>query len=369
MEESLTAALKGAGVVLQPYDRFYPDLQTCQRPVCADKNSANVTILNAVNDSGGKWIPSPLALWKAVKNAQEIAGERSAHVKDGVAMVNFLYWLKHLHANRAGVLLDEDGNAVTELTAAARLEQERALQEGYVGPSFAPIIAAGAHGAIVHYSATDESAAELTRNQFVLMDTGGQYLDGTTDITRTVALGAVSGQMKSIYTAVLCGHLDLTHALFAKGCRGENLDVIARMPIWKKGYDYQHGTGHGVGCYLNVHEGPVSIRTRIYDDERNSAVFEPGMITSNEPGVYVAGEFGVRLENMLVCVERTKTDYQTFYGFEPLTLVPFDKDALLLEEVHRELLNQYHLAVYQALSGQLEPEVDDWLFDITRPIR
>lgn len=369
--EELAENLKNIGVRLYDYHSFYEDLQNYEGRLWADAATVNAWVYHKVVKSGGESVPSPIPLWKAVKNETEIDGERQAHIRDGVAMVNFLYWLKHRETDSSGCLLDEEGKAVTEISAAQHLEEERMRQENYMGPSFAPIVAVGEHGAIVHYSATKESNAELTENTFVLMDTGGQYLEGTTDVTRTVVLGKVTPRMKELYTAVLQGNLELMNALFAKGARGENLDILARTPLWRKGYDYNHGTGHGVGCYLNVHEGPVSIRSHIYDDGRNSAVFAPGMITSDEPGVYVSGEFGIRLENMLVCVEREKTDYQEFLGFEPLTMVPWDRDAILPEQMSEEqkvLLNSYQQLVYNNLVPFLEPSVGDWLFEVTRPI-
>lgn len=363
--------LSRIGVKVCEYNCFYTDLESVSGLVFADRRSVNANVYHKVLESGGKSVTSPVKLWKAVKNETEIAGEQNAHLKDGAAFVTFLYWLKHLEQDRAGYLMDEAGERVTEISAAARLEKERWKQPLYTGASFEPIVAAAEHGAIVHYSATKESNACLRKDTFVLMDTGGQYLDGTTDITRTVVLGNVTARMKELYTSVLCGNLELMDAVFARGCRGENLDILARMPLWRMGYDFQHGTGHGVGCYLNVHEGPVSIRSHIYEDERNSAVFQPGMIVSDEPGVYLTGEFGIRLENMILCVERGRTAYQDFLGFEALTMVPWDRDAILTEnltEKQKELLNSYHQLVYNSLSNRLEPEVSDWLFEITRPV-
>ncbi len=371
IEEELLDMLHECNVSALPYDRFYQDIDELKGAVHADINSVNARVWKKVLESGGEHFTSPIKLWKGIKNKTEIEGERKAHLRDGVALVNFLYWLKHLKKNRNGYFIDEQGEQVTELLLSKRLEEERAKQGNYMEPSFDPIVAFGEHGAIVHYSATEESNVPIREGGLLLMDTGAQYLEGTTDITRTIALGDITPRMKELYTAVLCGNLELSNVLFAKGCRGENLDIVARTPLWKLGYDFNHGTGHGVGCYLNVHEAPVSIRTRIYDDDRNSAEFKPGMIVSNEPGVYVNGEFGIRLENMMLCVEKSKTDYQEFYAFEPLTLVPWDKDALLPDEMteqQKEWLNYYQQLVYNSLSGQLEPEVDDWLFSVTRPV-
>nr|MCR4716725.1 M24 family metallopeptidase [Lachnospiraceae bacterium] len=232
------------------------------------------------------------------------------------------------------------------------------------------------HGAIIHYSADEESNADICSDTFLLMDTGAQYLSGTTDITRTFALGEISPKMKEMYTAVLKGNLRLQNAIFTHGSRGENIDIIAREPLYRLGYDFKHGTGHGVGCYLNVHEGPVSIRNKIFNDRDNSAELVPGMIVSNEPGVYIEGEYGIRLENLLEVVEKGDTDYAKFYGFKPLTLVVWDKNAILLDQLsdeEKELLNDYHLEIYNTLRDYLSSEEDedvlDWLFDATRPIR
>lgn len=370
LEDGLEKKLEKANVKVKEYDAFYDDFASL-KGCCADINKVNANIYETVIHSGGTSVASPLARAKAIKNETEIKGERLAHKKDAVAMVNFLHWLKHLSSNRRGDLLDENGEIVTEISAALRLEEERKKMEGYVEPSFDPIVAVGEHGAIVHYSADEKSNSKLTKGTFVLMDTGSQFVEGTTDITRTIALGEITARMKELYTMVLLGHMELLHTTFAKGCRGENLDIIARKPLWERGYDFNHGTGHGVGCFLNVHEGPVSIRSKIFDDRANSAVFEPGMITSNEPGVYIEGEFGIRLENMMVCVEKAKSDFAQFYGFEPLTLVPFDRDAIeieMLNETQKEWINQYNQLIYETIGDEVEDEVQDWLFEITRPI-
>lgn len=371
LQSGLEDCLAKAKVIVKEYATFYEEVAQLDRISCADMSKVNARIYEAVLASGGRSFSSPIALAKAVKNATEIAGEKEAHKKDAIAMVNFLHWLKHLSSNRRGDVLDETGAVVTERSAAVRLEEERKKMDGYVEPSFDPIVAVGAHGAIVHYSASEESDVKFTQGNFVLMDTGSQFLEGTTDITRTIALGEVTARMKELYTMVLLGHMELLHTTFAKGCRGENLDIIARKPLWERGYDFNHGTGHGVGCFLNVHEGPVSIRSKIFDDRANSAEFVPGMITSNEPGIYIEGEFGIRLENMMVCVEKSKSDFAQFYGFEPLTLVPFDRDAIeieMLSDTQKEWINQYNQLIYETIGDEVEDEVQDWLFEITRPI-
>lgn len=375
----IAAALKRDNIVLRPYHLFYKELRNLPYPVSADKRSVNASVADVVQTTKGQFVPSPIIPWKAVKNETEIAGEKTAHIRDAAAMIQFLYWLKHLESGEDGCYMDETGAVVTECSLAVVLEQFRGRQEHYRGESFAPIIAFGEHGAIVHYSATKETNLPIKANSFLLMDTGGQYLEGTTDITRTVALGEITPVMKQLYTAVLAGNLELSHAVFKEGVRGENLDILARMPLWRMGYDYLHGTGHGVGCFLNVHEAPVGIRTHIFDDNRNSAVFKAGMITSNEPGVYLAGEFGIRLENMMVCVNAALNDSDSTeridkikrLGFETLTLVPWERDAILPEQLTKEQLNwlnEYHCLVCETVSPFLPEQVKQWLFEITRPI-
>lgn len=218
---------------------------------------------------------------------------------------------------------------LTERLAAAQLEAFRGSVGDYMGPSFDPIAAYGPHGAIVHYSATEETDARILTEGFLLLDTGGHYLQGTTDVTRTILLGQeATPEEKKYYTAVLCGNLRLAAAKFKKGCSGVALDILARQPLWDMGCDFNHGTGHGVGCLLNVHEGPNAIRYRIVAQPDGNVELQPGMITSDEPGVYLEGKFGIRLENLLLCVEKEQNEFGQFLGFEALTLAPFERDAI-----------------------------------------
>ena len=237
-----------------------------------------------------------------------------------------------------------------------------------MGQSFAPIIAAGAHGAIIHYEPTEASNTPLVNNSFLLMDTGAQYWQGTTDVTRTVAIGTLSDEQKTHYTAVLRGHLSLAAAHFKHGCTGVNLDCLARAPLWELGLDYNHGTGHGVGYLLNVHEGPQGIRLR---DQNGGAVLEEGMILSDEPGVYFENRYGIRLENLLLCRKAEKTDHGQFMAFDTLTMVPFDRRAIDPAQMTQQeltLLNRYHAAVYQAISPHLTAEERIWLYEATQPL-
>ncbi|MBQ4233126.1 MAG: aminopeptidase P family protein [Lachnospiraceae bacterium] len=376
VDDELKAALKNDGIDLYDYSSFYEDLKNIDAPFYLDKSKANSIAFGYAKASGGGHIRSLIALMKAVKNDTELEGIRDAHIKDAVAYVRFLTWLNERETDRFDRLVDDEGNVLTEIGLSDRLEAERKKMEGYVEPSFDPISAIGEHGAIIHYSADEESDAEINTDTFLLMDTGSQFMSGTTDITRTTALGDVTPKMKELYTAVLKGNLRLMNTRFTKGSRGENLDIVARTPLWELGYDFKHGTGHGVGCYLNVHESPVAIRNKIFDDRDNSCELSPGMIVSNEPGVYIEGEFGIRLENLLEVVHLESTDYAEFYGFRPLTLVPFDKNSILFEQMsteEKEMLNDYHILVYNTLKDYLEDEADedvlDFLFDATRPVR
>ncbi len=355
----LKNALAADGVTLAPYDAVYAHAAALKADSTAwlDEDKTNCALWNAANAAGRKIIaaPNPTALPKAVKNETEVANARIAHLHDGIAMIQFLFWLKQ----------NVGRQPITERSAAAHLETLRARQPHYLGPSFDPIIAYGPHGAIVHYSATEETDVPLQAEGFLLCDTGGHYLEGTTDITRTVALGPVSDEMKHHYTLVLRSHLALLYARFLQGCRGSALDMIARQPLWLEGLDYKHGTGHGVGYLLSVHEGPNNFR---YASAGKDAVLEPGMILSDEPGLYLAGRYGIRLENLLVCRELETSEYGRFFGFDALTLVPFDRDAIdpaQLSPCERTWLNTYHAAVYESLAPHLEAAERSWLAEAT----
>jgi len=298
---------------------------------------------------------------KAVKNSVEVENIRKAHLKDGVAVTRFLCWLDRAVAH----------GGVTELGAAQKLESFRQEQEHYFGQSFAPIVGYGAHGAIVHYSATPESDVALRPDNFVLIDTGGQYLEGTTDITRTIVLGEPTAEQKKHYTAVLKGNLNLSATQFPYEYTGPNLDAIARKPLWDLGLDYNHGTGHGVGYFLNVHEGPNAFRQRAVTGRDKEVHFEEGMVTSNEPGVYLEGKYGIRLENLVLSRKGQKNGNQQFMCFEVLTLVPFDLravDASMLTEAERGYLNDYHKRVFDTLSPYLNEAEYEWLANATRGI-
>lgn len=341
-------------VEILPYGEIYNALKRLSGAVWVDSSAVNHAFFSALKNARVIDKPLPITLMKAVKNDAEIECEKRAHIKDGVALTRFRKWLCN------AVLR---GN-VTEISAAEKLEEFRKMGEGYLGQSFAPIMAYGEHGAVVHYSADNDTNALLEPRGLLLSDTGGHYLDGTTDITRTFVLGALTDEEKRAFTLVLAGHLNLLDAHFPEGVCGHTLDYTAREPLWRHGLDFNHGTGHGVGFLLNVHEGPQRISRRATDD----APFCAGMITSDEPGFYADGKFGVRHESLLLCV---KSEIDGFLLFEPLTFVPFDRDGVdkkYLTERQIELFNAYQKACFEKLSPFLAEDEKKWLGEVTEPI-
>ena len=321
-----------------------------------DPEETSYSVFKAVGDVDVVCQTSPVPYMKAVKNDAEIKGYRSAMLKDGIAMVKFLKWLKP--AVEAG--------GQTEMSVDRMLTALRAEQPLFRDISFDTIAGYADHGAIVHYEATPETDRELEPHGLLLLDSGAQYQDGTTDITRTIALGPVSEEEKHVYTLVLKGHIQIELCKFPKGAAGTQLDVLAREAMWRDGMNYLHGTGHGVGSYLNVHEGPHQIRM-----EWMSTPFVEGMTVTDEPGLYLAGRFGVRIENTLVVEKYKETEFGEFLKFDSLTLcpidtVPIDKSMLLQEEI--DWLNNYHARVYRELSPHLNDEEKAWLKGATLPI-
>ncbi len=300
---------------------------------------------------------SPIVGLKAVKNEVQIAGIRKAMERDGAALVRLMRWVEDTAPS----------GTINEVDVWERGKQERARMDNYRGDSFAMIAGYREHGAIVHYEATDDSASTLHGEGLLLVDSGAQYLDGTTDITRTITLGAPTESEIHDYTLVLKGHLALSRAVFPTGICGVNLDVLARLPLWQEGMTYWHGTGHGVGHFLGCHEGPQSIRTEI-----NPAVLEPGMVVSNEPGLYKTGEYGIRTENLLLVTEAMKTDdFGSFLRFETLTLFPYDLrliDRTMLNAVEIEQINAYHREVYNRIAPYLTDDERQWLQAKTQAI-
>lgn len=331
------------------------------RKVLLSKKEVNYRIVEGLSESV-EIIDraNPTELMKAVKNDVEIENTRKAHIKDGVAFTKFMYWLKHTIGREE----------VTELSASDYLKERRREQEHFLGLSFDTISAYGPNGAMMHYSATKESNATLKPEGFLLVDSGGHYLEGTTDITRTMALGPVTEEMRLYFTAVVRSNLNLAAAKFLHGCTGRNLDILSREPLWQLGMDYKCGTGHGVGHILNVHEGPNSFRWQKRDDILD-AQLEEGMITTDEPGVYIEGAYGIRIENELVCQKGIKNEYGQFMEFENITYAPIDLDAIDPEGMtkqERKLLNDYHEKVYQVLSPYMTREENNWLREYTRAV-
>jgi Xaa-Pro aminopeptidase len=322
--------------------------------------SATVALRGAIEAAGGKAIrgDDPCRALKAVKNATELEGARNAHKRDAVAMCQFLHWLD----GAAGK------NGLDELGAAAKLEAFRRSLDLFHGLSFDTIAGAGPNGAIVHYRVTRQTNRPLQQNSLFLIDSGGQFLDGTTDITRTVAIGTPTAAMRRHFTLVLKGHIAIATARFPKGTRGADIDAFARRALWEAGLDYGHGTGHGVGSFLSVHEYPPSI------SKRGTAVLEPGMIVSNEPGYYREGEYGIRIENLLAVTEPSAINGgdKPMLGFETLTLVPIDRrliDVALLSQTERAWLDGYHASVRATVAPLLSEPVTAWLHDATEPLQ
>ena len=345
-------------VSLRKYDEAESFLNSfAGENILIDPKKTNYAIYSAINPAckvvRGE---SPVTLLKAIRNEQEIAGIHHAMQRDGVALVKFLKWLE------ASVLSGKE----TELSVARKLHKFRAAQPLYMGESFDTIAGYKEHGAIVHYSATEESDVTLQSKGFLLLDSGAQYLDGTTDITRTIALGELTEEEKTDYTLILKGHIALAMAKFPAGTRGAQLDVLARMPIWSHGMNFLHGTGHGVGHFLSVHEGPQSIRMN-----ENPIVLQPGMVTSNEPGVYKAGSHGIRTENLTLVCKDKEGMFGEYFKFETITLCPICKKGIIKEMLTAEEVkwfNDYHRTVYEKLSPSLNEEEKKWLLEATKAI-
>jgi Xaa-Pro aminopeptidase len=343
------AYLKAEGVEVAPYEDVAKGLKAYfEYNILLDSDEVNYTLYKQVTREIVE-AESPVKRMKTIKNPTEIAGFRSAMLKDGIAMVKFLRWLKP--AVEAG--------GQTEITVSDKLESLRAEQPLYRDISFDTIAGYQAHGAIVHYEATPDTDVPLKPEGFLLLDSGAQYLDGTTDITRTIALGPLTEEQKRVYTLVLKGHIQIELCKFPSGASGTQLDILARQALWREGLNFMHGTGHGVGTYLNVHEGPHQIRM-----EYKPAPFVAGMTVTDEPGIYLEGKFGVRIENTLLVTPYKETQFGQFLQFESLTLCPIDttpivKELLLQEEI--DWLNQYHQNVLATLSPHLDDEEKEWL--------
>ena len=364
VDDTIRAYLKENHIETRPYDDIYTYVPTIPEStvVLMNKSSVNYRICSELNKNIqviNK--PNPTELMKAVKNPVEVDNTRLAHVKDGVAVTKFMYWLK----TNIGKI------PMTEISASDYLEARRREQENFIDLSFTTISAYGANAAMMHYSATPESNTGLKPEGFLLVDSGGHYYEGTTDITRTFVLGPISDEMKQHFTAVCRSNMKLANAKFLYGACGLNLDILARGPLWDMGIDYKCGTGHGVGYILNVHEGPNGFRWKIVPERHDSGVLEEGMITTDEPGVYLEGKYGIRTENELVCRKAEKNEYGQFMEFENITYAPIDLDGIDPEQMsprEKQMLNDYHKKVYEVLSPYMTEEENEWLKKYTRAI-
>ncbi|MEF9945231.1 MAG: aminopeptidase P family N-terminal domain-containing protein [Lachnospiraceae bacterium] len=362
LNSDLKAKLEKDGVVLHPYNDVYEAVKTlnASNAVLVDPARMNYALYNNIASDVKKIeLMNPTVLFKAKKNPVEIKNIKNAHVKDGIAHTKFIYWLKHTIGKEK----------ITEMSAAAKLEELRAEQEGFIRPSFEPISAFGEHGAIVHYTSSPETDVEFKKGTLYLTDTGGGYYEGSTDITRTIAFGEIPQIMKDHFTATLQSNLHLAHARFLYGVNGINLDILARAPFWNQNLNFNHGTGHGVGYLMNIHEAPSGFRWQFRPNEVHP--FEEGMVVTDEPGIYIANSHGVRIENELLVCKGEKNEYGQFMYFEPITYVPIDLDAInpdILSVQDKAWLNEYHQTVYDTISPYLDGDEKEWLKENTRAI-
>lgn len=363
ISDEIKAILVKDNVVIKPYNDIYEDVKSLKTSVLVDPDRLNYAMYKNIPESV-KVVEAmnPTILMKAIKNDVEIDNIIKAHIKDGIAHTKFIYWMKELVKN--GKISEE-----TEMSASDKLESLRVDQGDFICPSFEPIAGFGEHGAIVHYAATEETNVNLAEGTLFLIDTGANYMQGSTDITRTTALGEISQEMKDDYTTVLQSNLRLGKAKFMYGCTGLNLDILARQPFWDAGRNFNHGTGHGVGYLGNIHEPPTGFRWQVRKHEIHP--FEAGMVITNEPGIYIAGSHGIRLENELLVKYGPKTEYGQFMEFEAITYCPFDFDAInvdMLTDSDKEELNKYHKNVYEIIGPHLTDEERAWLKEATREI-
>lgn len=365
-ETKLTAEMKESlakdGIFIHPYNAVYEDIKdlSAKDGVLVDPSRLNYALYNNIPKEA-KVIEqmNPEVLMKAMKNDTELKNIVNAHIKDGTAVTRFMCWLKK----------NIGKTEITEISAAKKLDSFRREQEGYLWQSFEPICGSGEHGAIVHYAATPETNVPVTTNGLFLTDTGGGYMEGSTDITRTFAFGELTDRMKEDFTTVLLCNLHLARAVFPHGISGFNLDAMARTPAWERGMDYNHGTGHGVGYLMNIHEAPAGFRCAVREKERN--ILEPGMVITNEPGIYIEGSHGIRIENEMIVRKGPKTEYGQFLYFEPITYVPIDLDAVdpdMMKQEDKDQLNAYHEKVYELISPHLNDEEKEWLKEYTRAV-
>ena len=364
IDEDIKHELSKEDVQIKGYDEVYEFIKNIDEDevVLIDTSKVNYAIYNSIPSNVRKIEErNPSILFKSIKNEIELKNIRNSHIKDGVAFTKFMYWLK----NNIGKI------DITEISATQKLEDLRREQDKFIEPSFSTIAAYKDHAAMMHYSATEESNYKLEPRDLFLVDSGGQYFDGTTDITRTIALGPILENVRRDFTNVVRGMIRLSKAKFLYGCRGYNLDILARGPLWEEGIDYKCGTGHGIGFLLNVHEGPNGFRWKVREGIDDTCILEEGMVTTNEPGVYVENSHGIRIENEIVVRKSEKNEYGQFMDFEVITFAPIDLDAIdesLLLKDERVYLNNYHKQVYDKIAPYLNEEEKQWLKIYTREI-
>ena len=362
LDDRIREELSKNNVSIHPYNDIYEDIKSLS------PDSTTMIDPMKMNYALYKNIPckiveaaNPTILMKAMKNDVELENVKEAHIKDGIAITKFMYWIKNRY----------DKEPITELSSAAKLTELRSAQEGYISDSFEPLCAFADHAAMMHYSPSEETDVQLKSGAFFLNDTGGGYYEGSTDITRTFVLGSVDQQMKKYFTAVVRAMMRLSRARFLYGCYGYNLDVLARGPIWDLDLDYQCGTGHGVGYLGNIHEAPTGFRWYVVPSKNEHHQLEEGMVITDEPGIYEDGQFGIRIENEFIVRKGTKNKYGQFMYFETVTFAPIDLDGIDPEEMsrdEREWLNNYHKDVYEKIGPHLTDEEREWLKGYTRAI-
>lgn len=362
LSSEIKADLEKDGVVFHPYNDIYEDIKKIgtDEVLLIDPARLNYALYNNIPEGVAKVEErNPEILFKAIKNEVEIENIRQAQIKDSVAHVKFMKWLKE----NVGKM------TITEMSASDKLDEFRAEQGNFIRPSFEPISSYGEHGAIVHYTSSPETDVELKEGGLFLTDTGAGFYEGSTDVTRTYALGEIPQIMKDHFTLVAISNLSLANARFLKGCTGMTLDMLARKPFWDRNLNFNHGTGHGVGYLLNIHEGPAGFRWQFRAGEIQP--FEKGMIITDEPGIYIEGSHGIRLENELLTCEGEKNEYGQFMYFEPITYIPMDLDAInpeIMTAEEKKMLNDYHKTVYEKISPYLDNEEKEWLRTYTREI-
>ncbi|OUQ32851.1 aminopeptidase P family protein [Massilimicrobiota timonensis] len=355
----MVKAFQKENVIIKEYLDIYQDARQLKGRVLLSQAHINYALYQCLDCEIVNQM-NPSQMMKAIKNDVEIENSKNAHIKDGVAMTKFMYWLKK---NYGKIPMDE-------MSISHQVLQFRQQQDLFIEPSFTTICAWKDNAALMHYHPTENQYTTLDQDGMLLIDSGGQYMDGTTDITRTFVLGHITDMQKKHFTMVLQGMLTLQNAHFLYGCTGQSLDILARSPMWSEDIDYQCGTGHGVGHLLNVHEGPQGFRYKLRSLSENITL-EPGMNITDEPGIYLEGQYGIRIENELLCVKGTENEYGQFLHFEPLTFVPIDLDAVevsLLSPKEKNWLNQYHQEVYEKISPYLTDKEKDWLKEYTRAI-